>query len=125
MMSFMTCEYGPVAIMFMIMIIRKKRTSAGRIADDRIADDENPTVGPMERHLAGRFTRGSDDHKRADSGADAEILVDDGAFLARVRRVGGMDRGARAGALAHGIRRARVVAVGDENAGCAAALDFR
>src|SRR5262245_6343650 len=69
----------------------------------------------MENHFAWRLARRANDNQGADLFTDVEFIIHLCAFLARVWRIRGMNRGARAGARPDFIRRARVVAVGQKN----------
>src|SRR5207249_9954894 len=84
-------------------LLAQQRGAAGRVADDRVADDEEATGGVIERHLARRLARHADDGERTDTLACAELGIDDGALAPGVGGVRRVDRDGRAGLLAHQV----------------------
>ena len=74
-----------------------------RVADDGIADDQDPPVLPQQGNLARRLSRGIDHLQRPDGGADFQLVVQFRPLVSGVVSVVGMDERPRAGARAHPV----------------------
>src|SRR5205814_1539844 len=72
----------------------------GRVADDRVTDDQDAPLRPVKRDLARRLAGDAEDDERTDALARREIAVDRCALGPSVRGVGAVDddAGARPGA---------------------------
>ena len=70
----------------------------------------------MKDNFAQRFPRRVDQHERTYLVARIQLVIQLRAFFASVRRIGWMDRRSRTRACTNLVRRARMVAIGNENA---------
>src|SRR5438552_6255218 len=87
-----------------------------RIADHRVPHDQKLALWPVKCDLSRRFSRNGNDCERTHRLADIQWPIDFSSLAASMRSVVGMNERARGGASADDVRRARMVAIGQQNA---------
>ena len=96
-------------------LFRQEPAASGRIADHRVADDQQLALLPEQPDFARRLSRDTDHLQRADALADVEGVVDFGSLAARIVGVLRMNGRTRAEPRAEQVGGAGMVAVGQQN----------